>query len=193
MERIGSKRVRGAFWAVCAGIAALGLGPASWAAPQPSARAAAQAYRLGSGDHVRITVYNEPNLSGEFQVSDGGSIALPLIGSVKAAGLSVPELEQAVTATFADGWLNNPKVSIEVLTYRPFYILGEVMKPGEYPFSAGLTVLKAVATANGFTYRANTKTIVVRHEGETVEHAEPLSPTTTVQPGDTIRVKERFF
>ena len=152
-----------------------------------------QAYRLGSGDHVRITVYNEPSLSGEFQVSDGGTIALPLIGSVKAAGLSVAELEQAVTRTFADGWVNNPKVSIEVLTYRPFYILGEVMKPGEYPYSAGLTVLKAVATANGFTYRANTKNIAIRHEGETAEHVERLSPTTTVQPGDTIRIKERFF
>jgi polysaccharide export outer membrane protein len=152
----------------------------------------AQSYRLGPGDHVRVTVFNEPTLSGEFGVTDSGRISLPLIGDVTAAGMTITEFQQLATKTFADGYLNNPRLSVEIITYRPFYILGEVMKPGEYPYEVGLTVMKAVAAANGFTYRGNTKSIWIKHDGEQ-EREVKLDSNTPVLPGDTIRIKERMF
>ena len=174
-------------------LAALAPTTASLAASAPQAAAQSQPYRLGPGDRVHITVYNEPAFSGDFSVSDGGVVSLPLAGEVKATGLSVAEFEDLATKTLADGYINNPKVSVEVLTYRPFYILGEVNKPGQYPFAPGMTVLNAVASASGFTYRGNKTVILIRHEGETEEHEVRLDSTTMVQPGDTIRIKERYF
>ena len=104
-----------------------------------------------------------------------------------------PELQLEIQQAYQNGYLKDPKVSAEVLNYRPFYILGEVMKPGTYPFENGLTVLKAVATAEGFTYRANTKRVYIKRPEETDEHEYPLTSTTLVAPGDTIRIGERFF
>jgi protein involved in polysaccharide export with SLBB domain len=151
-------------------------------------------YRLGPGDRVRVAVYGEAQLSGEFTVSDGGEIALSLIGPVQAAGLDIRTLEQAIRARLAGGgYLRDPRVSAEVEGYRPFYILGEVQKPGEYAYSSGLTVLNAVATAGGFSYRANTHTVVIRHAGQDGALAGRLTPSTPVAPGDTVIVRERFF
>jgi protein involved in polysaccharide export with SLBB domain len=104
--------------------------------PPPPARASSGAgfeYHLGAGDKLRIIVFGEESLTGEFFVSGGGKIAFPLIGDVDAVGLTIPELQAAIAAKLADGYLKQPRVSAEVLNYRPFYILGEVMKPGEYP------------------------------------------------------------
>jgi protein involved in polysaccharide export with SLBB domain len=151
------------------------------------------AYRLGPGDRVRVTVFGESQLSGEFQVSDDGEIGMPLVGAVKAEGLDVRALEQLLHDRLAQDFLRNPRVSAEVETYRPFYILGEVQKPGAYPYSTGLTVLNAVATAGGFSYRANTRTVVIRRAGADAAVAIRLTPTTAVGPGDTVLVKERFF
>jgi polysaccharide export outer membrane protein len=150
-------------------------------------------YHLGSGDKLRIIVFGEDSLTGEFFVSDGGKVSFPLIGDVTAAGLTLPELQKAIEDKLADGYLKQPRVSAEVLNYRPFYILGEVMKPGEYPYTSGLTVLNAVATAEGFTYRANTKRVYIKRATGGSESAEPLNSATLVQPGDTIRIGERFF
>ncbi|MBO9557450.1 MAG: polysaccharide export protein [Caulobacter sp.] len=150
-------------------------------------------YKLGSGDKVRLTVYGEPSLSGEFFVSSSGMTSLPLIGDVKAAGLTVREFQDAVQKALSDGYLRDPRVAAEVLNFRPFYILGEVMKPGTYPYTSGLTVLNAVATAGGYTYRAEKKTVYIKHDGQTSETKMPLEPSTTVAPGDTIRIGERFF
>jgi polysaccharide export outer membrane protein len=172
---------------VAAGLLLLATAPAT---AQPRS---GDAYHLGPGDHVRVQVYNEPSLSGEFAISDAGDISLPLVGQTTAAGKTVAELRDSVAAAYANGYVNSPRVAVEVINYRPFYILGEVNKPGEYPYSAGLTILEAVATANGFTYRANSKNIFVKHEGEEAEHQQRLNPSTLVQPGDTIRIKERFF
>ena len=173
-------------------LGAVSIAPAHAQQP-PSAPAQSDDYLLGSSDKVRVTVYGEPTLSGEFFVTGTGLVSLPLIGEVKAAGLSVRQFQEAVQAALSDGYLKEPRVSAEVLSFRPFYILGEVDKPGTYPYTSGLTVLNAVATAGGFTYRADKKNVYVKHAGETDETKLELSPSVTVAPGDTIRLGERFF
>jgi protein involved in polysaccharide export with SLBB domain len=174
----------------------------SSAAPAPTGQAATApapdvqqrpGYRLGTADKVRVIVFNEETLSGEFIVSDSGTLSLPLIGEVPAAGRTVTEVTGDIQAKLADGYVREPRVSMDVLTYRPFYILGEVTKPGEYPYSSGLTVMNAVARAEGFTYRANRKRAFLKRAGEAEEQALPLTPDLVVQPGDTIRIGERYF
>ena len=151
-------------------------------------------YRLGADDKVRIIVFGEDSLTGEFMVPGGqGKIAFPLIGDVQAGGLTVTELQKEIETKLKDGFLREPRVSIEVLNYRPFYILGEVVKPGEYPYINGLTVLNAVATANGFTYRADTRRVFIKRANEASEEQLKLTSSTPVEPGDTIRIAERFF
>ena len=167
--------------------------PAAPATPPTIATATDTDYRLGSGDKVRVTVYGEPDLSGEFFVTGSGLVSLPLVGEVKAAGLKVGEFQEAVQRALSDGYLKEPRVSAEVLGFRPFYILGEVTKPGTYPYTSGLTVLNAVATAGGYTYRADKKQVFIKRDGATTEVKTVLSPSTTVAPGDTIRIGERFF
>ncbi|USQ95755.1 polysaccharide biosynthesis/export family protein [Caulobacter sp. RL271] len=158
-----------------------------------SAAAQSMDYLLGPGDKVRVTVYGEDSLSGEFFVTGSGLMSLPLIGELKAGGLTVGQFQIAVQRALSDGYLKDPRVSAEVLTFRPFYILGEVEKPGTYPYTSGLTVLNAVATAGGFTYRADKKNVWIKHNGETTEEKSELTPSTVVAPGDTIRLGERFF
>ena len=178
--------------ACCASLGAC----AQHALPPYSAAAAASApqYHLGSGDKLRIDTFGETTLSGEFEVSAAGMVDLPLVGVMAADGKTPGELSDAIMAQLlARGFLKNPQVSVQVINYRPFYILGEVSKPGTYPYSAGLTVLSAVATAEGFTYRANTKKIFIHHMGSKVEEEVPLSAATPVLPGDTIRIAERYF
>lgn len=150
-------------------------------------------YHLGAGDKVRIIVFGEESLTGEFFVSGAGKISFPLIGEIDALGVTVPQLQAAIAAKLADGYLKQPRVSAEVLNYRPFYILGEVMKPGEYPYTNGLTVLNAVATAQGFTYRADTHKVYIKRAATDSEKQSPLTPVTPVLPGDTIRIGERLF
>lgn len=150
-------------------------------------------YKLGVADKVRIIVFNEDTLSGEFTVSDSGVLSLPLIGDVKAIGRTPREVIKDIETKLADGYLRQPRVSMDVLTYRPFYILGEVSKPGEYPYSNGLSALNAVARAEGFTYRANKKKIFIKRFGETAEREYKLDSGVTIYPGDTVRVGERYF
>lgn len=150
-------------------------------------------YVLGVADKIRVVVFEEASLSGLFSVGSNGDIAFPLVGPVKAAGLSPDQLEHAIAVLLSNGYMKDPRVNVEVLTFRPYYILGEVTKPGEYPFSSGLTVLKAVATAGGFSYRANEKRVFIKKVGEAGEHAERLTTDTPLEPGDTIRITERFF
>jgi polysaccharide export outer membrane protein len=152
-----------------------------------------QTYKLGTGDRLRLIVFDEPTLSGEFAINAGGSLALPLIGSIAAAGHTTVELTESIRAKLAGGYLRDPRVSIDVLTYRPFYILGEVMRPGEYPYSIGLTVMNAVAKAQGFTYRANERHIFIKAADSPRENEVALTSATEVHPGDTIRIAERYF
>lgn len=150
-------------------------------------------YALGSGDRLRVITFGEEALTGEFVVGGAGRVALPLVGEVQAAGLTIPEFQALVVDRLKDGYINEPRVSIEVLNYRPFYILGEVGKPGEYPFTNRLNVLNAVATAGGFTYRADTRRVFIRRADQDQEAEVPLTSTTAVSPGDTIRIAERLF
>lgn len=149
-------------------------------------------YRLGPGDQLRITVYDEPSLSGEFVVSPQGKISFPLVEEVNAQGLTVKEFSKHLESVLLT-YVKAPRVNSEVLVYRPFYILGEVTKPGTYPFAAGLTVQNAAATAGGFTYRADTRRVFIKHVGEERESEYPLTSKTPVQPGDTVRISERLF
>ena len=176
---------------MCGGL----IGPAR--APAQAAEAAEVRvlpdYRLGSGDKIRVITFGEEALTGEFFVGGSGNVSLPLIGEVRAEGLSIPEFQSAVETSLKEGYLKDPRVSVEVLNYRPFYILGEVETPGEYPYTNGLSVLNAVATAGGFTYRANTRRVFIKRADSDLEREYPLSPQTPVAPGDTIRITERFF
>lgn len=149
-------------------------------------------YRLGSGDRVRVTVFGEDALSGEFLIDSTG-LAMPLIGKIPAVGLTPAEFETMLEEQLSDGYLVNPRVAAEVLNFRPFYILGEVNSPGEYPYTSGLTITNAVATAQGFTHRANKRTALVKGAEDNAVYRVELTPNTLVAPGDTITIIERFF
>ena len=146
-------------------------------------------YRLGPGDKLHIQVLGAEDLTGDYAVADNGTINSPLIGDVKAAGLTRSQLEREMERKLADGFIKRPHVSVSVLTYRPFYIYGEVSKPGEYPYASGMRVLSAVAAAQGYTYRANQDFVIVTRNGED-NRADVFS---SIQPDDIIRVPERYF
>ena len=150
-------------------------------------------YQLGVADKVRIIVFGEPTLSGEFMVNANGALSMPLIGDVPARGLTPTQLAGQIRESLKGGYLLDPQVSIDVLTFRPFYILGEVNKPGEYPYSSGLTVDAAVAMAEGYTYRAQKKRLLIRHAGEEQAQKMVLTPDLRVRPGDIIRIQERYW
>jgi len=150
-------------------------------------------YVLGVGDEVALTVYGEPDLTRNYKIGPDGSIELPLIGRVQAAGMTVGALSSEVQARLASGYLRNPSVAGAIVTFRPFFILGEVNKPGEYPYQEGLTLTGAVAVAGGYTYRAQTRYVFIRGEKTNQEVRVIVSPDLVVRPGDTIRVDERYF
>lgn len=150
-------------------------------------------YRLGPGDQLHIIVYGETDLTGDYTVSPVGTIAFPLVGEVPANGLTPDQMSQAIANRLEQGYMRHPQVSAAIASYRPFFILGEVARPGTYPFSAALTVRGAVAVAGGFSYRANQRRVFIKHAGEQQERAYQLDASTLVQPGDTIRIGERFF
>jgi protein involved in polysaccharide export with SLBB domain len=150
-------------------------------------------YVLAAGDKMKISVYGEEGLTGEYIVSSDGRISLPLVGNVRAAGLTVHQFQDSLVKSYQDGFLKDPKITAEVEVARPFFILGEVKSPGQYPCLNGLTVTNAIATAGGFTYRAVTDEVMIRHANQDKEAKVPLTNTTPVFPGDTIRVEERWF
>ncbi len=148
-------------------------------------------YWLDTGDKLRVIVFGEEDLSGEFEVDGTGAVSLPLIGQVHARGQTLRRFERAVEAKLRDGYLTDPRVSAEVLKYRPFDIIGEVKAAGEYPFASGMHVLNAVALAGGYTYRANKSRVSITRDG--TEREFPASAATPVLPGDVVQVPERFF
>jgi polysaccharide export outer membrane protein len=157
----------------------------------PAARPA-EVYRLGPGDQIKITVFNELELTGDYIVGPQGAVSLPLVGEVNAQGLSVTELARDLT-TALGRYIRDPSVAVQVLAYRPFFILGEVNEAGTYPYTVDLTVMAAVATAGGFSYRADRRRVFIKRAGDAVEREYRLDAETKVQPGDTIRITERFF
>jgi len=173
-------------------LAACASGPAQ-GGPVAAAPAGMTGYRLGAGDEIKVTVYGEPDLSGNFVVDGEGEIAMSLIGQAPIGNLTLTEASQSIEARLKDGYLRDPKVTADLVKGRPYYILGEVNKPGEYPFVSGLTVMNAIASAGDFTYRADKGRIMVKSKDSPNEREVELTPTTVVRPGDTIRIRERFF
>lgn len=152
-----------------------------------------QDYRLGPGDVVRIAVFGEERLSGQFQVGATGAIAYPLVGDVPAQGKTIPEFVSSLTQVLQEGYMREPRITVEVVTYRPFYLMGEIGSPGTYPYTPGMTVINAIAAAGGFTYRATTRRVFIKHSDEPSEREYRLTGTTLVRPGDTVRIPERRF
>ncbi len=175
-------------FACAAMLAACGGG----AGPLPPAPAPTETtYRLGPGDQVRINVFNEPDLSGEYRLDGNGNLTLPLIGVAEAGGLTSEELTRSLEKKFAE-YLKSPNISVAILNYRPFYIVGEVQRPGNYPYVDGMTVINAIAIAGGFTYRANTRNFYIQRKAESDEQFA-AQQQTGVMPGDVVVVRERFF
>jgi polysaccharide biosynthesis/export protein len=150
-------------------------------------------YTLANGDRLRVIVFGQDALSNTYAVDSVGHISMPLIGSVAAKGQTTKGLEQQIAGKLRGGFLREPKVSVEVEQYRPFFILGEVTTSGQYPFVNGMTVQTAVAIAGGFQPRADRYVAEVTRSinGEVVSGKVPLD--TPVRPGDTITIRERFF
>jgi len=152
-------------------------------------------YKLAGGDDVRISVFGEDKFTNVYQVSTDGNISFPLIGSVRADGLGEAELRRSIESALANGFLNNPRVAVEVINYRPFFIMGEVRNAGKFEYSNGITVLQAVALAGDFTYRADKREVFIRRVGDNQERSYSLEDGREiyVAPGDTLRIGERYF
>jgi len=150
-------------------------------------------YVLRPNDQVRVQVYNEPNATGVYTIDGGGFVSVPLAGRVHAAGLTPAELERAITKHVDGNILKDPHVNVQVATYGPIYIRGEVKQPGQFPYVPGLTIGDAVALAGGYTYRADESVAYVRSSASPQEVTRPLRADVPVAPGDNIRIPERFF
>lgn len=185
-------------WGVLALVAAFSLllaGCGGTLPPPGSTAYSPVEYQLASGDRLKITVFGEEGLSREYVVSSAGDLSFPLLGDVSVSGKTVTQLQKDLVSGLAQGYLNDPRINVEVLNYRPFYILGEVTRAGEYPFSDNLTVQQAVALAGGYTYRANQKQVFIRRAASDQEETYSLDSVRRVYvgPGDTIRIGERYF
>lgn len=175
-------------------LVAVPLGrPAFAATPAANASIEHPEYTLGSGDVVKVTVFGQDDLSGEFTVDGQGMVSMPLIGNVKIGALTVRQAEKRVVGALKPDYLKNPRVSIEVLNYRPFYIIGEVKKPGSYPYVSGMTVINAVALGGGFTYRARENDLLIIRATDPQRRKQHANQDTVVLPGDVIEVPERYF
>ena len=155
--------------------------------------AATSPAKLQPGDKIRIVVFGEDNLTGEYQLDQSGQISLPLAGTIKVLGLTQAELEQELAKKFKSQYLKSPKVTVTITTLRPYYIIGEVKSPGQFAYQSGLNVLTALAIAGGPTYRASRNTVEIQRLGETSMHEYPVSASVPVLPGDVIKVPERYF
>ncbi|HYM31365.1 MAG TPA: polysaccharide biosynthesis/export family protein [Candidatus Cybelea sp.] len=151
-------------------------------------------YRLGPGDKLAIRVFGQQDLSGDFEISPTGQLSMPLLGQVEAANQTLADVQRTIVSKLADKYLVNPQVAIQVVNYRPFYILGQVNKPGAYPYQAGLNVRQAVAIAGGFTRRAREDAVnIIRNGGDGKEQQVEVPVNAAVLPGDSIDVGRRLF
>ena len=184
VSTITRRQMARSFWVACIvafAMAVPGLGGGAFADA---------GYTMGSGDKIKVTVFGQANMSGEFAVAGDGTLSLPFIGTIRAGGLTVRQLEREIVNRLQQDYLKNPRVNVEVLNFRPFDIIGEVQKPGSYPYRDGMTVINAIAMAGGFTYRAKEKEFRIKRANGSVEKA---ARNTLVKPGDVIEVLERFF
>ena len=149
-------------------------------------------YRLGIGDKLKVTVFGEENLSGQFEVNAVGQVSLPLIGEAPAKGLAIHEFRDQIARRLSDGYLKNPKVTVEMQNYRPIFVHGEVKNGGEFQYKNGVSLRDAIAMAGGYTYRANQNYLYIGREGQP-DVAVQTPADIAVLPGDNIRIPERFF
>jgi polysaccharide export outer membrane protein len=148
---------------------------------------------LGPGDRIRLSLYGEDSFTGQHEVAADGSVSLPLIGAVRANGLTIAQFAQAVEQRLANGYYQSPRISAEIVNLQPIYVLGEVTRPGSFPYAPDMTLSKAAALAGGYTYRARLNAVAIRRAragAETVVQADQAMP---LAPGDTVRVLERYF
>jgi polysaccharide export outer membrane protein len=163
--------------------------------PLDQSSAPQETYRLDTGDQLRISVFNQEQLTGDYKVGADGAISMPLIGEVAARGMTTGDLEQALVKKLSvdKHLLVDPSVSVQVEAYRPFFILGEVRNPGQYPCPYDTTVLSAVAMAGGFTYRARTDYVsITRKKGDQIVE-QRAERDSVIAPGDVVVVYERYF
>lgn len=152
-----------------------------------------RAYRLDTGDRLRVFVYGQPNLSRIYNVDQSGRISVPLIGNVLARGLTTVQLEGAIRSRLARGLVRDPEVTVDIQQNRPFFILGEVRTPGQFPYVTGMTAEMAVAIAGGYGERANERKMRLTRRNGAFSEVIDVTPDTELEPGDTIYVYERFF
>jgi polysaccharide export outer membrane protein len=150
-------------------------------------------YLLDTNDRLRVVVYDQPNLTNLYEVDQSGQIAVPLIGDVAARGHTTNQIEAAITARLAKSYLREPDVTVEVAEYRPFFALGEVGEPGQYPYVPGMTAETAIAAAGGYTDRANMRIARVSRTIDGKLHEFLIPVTEPIRPGDTIYVPERLL
>ena len=150
-------------------------------------------YTMGSGDEIKITVYDEDNLQLETRLSDTGVFNYPFLGDIKATGLTVQQLEQRIVNGLKPDYLIAPDVTVRILEYRKFYINGEVSKPSAYPFSPGLTLRKAISLAGGFTARASKTKLFIISDNSSSKEPVKASLDTPIKPGDIITIEQSFF
>ncbi len=183
-----------------AGIATLAMisvilsGCATAAPPAPAFHEALnRAYSLDAGDRVRVTVFEQDNLSNTYIVDKAGYISMPLVGAVPARGQSTEEIERTIAAALRNGYLRDPDVSVQVDQYRPFFIMGEITTGGQYSYVPGMTAQNAIAIAGGFTARADQRTVDITRQvnGQVITGRVLISDP--ILPGDTITIRERLF
>src|SRR3954447_301154 len=165
--------------------------PVAYVEPMPVRHDAA--YHLDAGDRLRVVVYGQEGLTNTYAVSAGGSITMPLIGSVPARGRTTAGLAAAISAKLRAGFIREPSVAVEIEAYRPFFILGEVAAPGQYPYVPNMTVESAVAIAGGFSPRARRDSVTVTHTDASGTARLIVPPGSPISPGDTVLVSERWF
>jgi polysaccharide biosynthesis/export protein len=150
-------------------------------------------YHLDAGDRLRVVVYGQEGLTNTYSISAGGTITMPLIGAVPARGRTPQGLAAEITARLRNGFIREPSVAVEVESYRPFFILGEVQAPGQYPYVPNMTAESAVAIAGGFSPRARKDRVTITHTDASGTSRAVMPPGTPISPGDTVLVGERWF
>jgi polysaccharide export outer membrane protein len=167
--------------------------PIPMAYAEPAAIKYDAAYHLDAGDKLRVVVYGQEGLTNTYAIDAGGSITMPLIGSVPARGRTPAGLAAQISARLRGGFIRDPSVAVEIEAYRPFFILGEVAAPGQYPYVPNMTVESAVAIAGGFSPRARRDSVTLTHTDESGTGRFVVPPATSLSPGDTVLVGERWF
>ncbi len=187
------------FWSLLLLVAALIAGTGNLLAQEtietlpPPANDSYSTYELAPGDRIKIDIFNHVDLSGEFTLDDDGRFSMPLIGTVDAADLNPLELEDLLVSKLKPDYLVNPRIFIQVMNSRLYYLIGEVAQRGAFPFKAGMTYLTAIANAGGYTYRAKDDVVYVIRGDDPEQNEHKLSVEEKVQPGDIVRIAERLF